>query len=430
MSNWYVAVTQGPFGGPITPGSSLLEVFQRTLSAVQNASADVHTDALIASLNRLIEREGEVSEVLVEAATLYEAWNAVAALRPNDPDVIKAYKRVCERENPKRVREINEVARTLKRDGVVVVPSILDSQEFAFYCGAIHSVTWPEFQVHEPPYVMGGFGAFGHASSFHHPLVRSLRALVKRKLMRDGVFSEFGLPNLEGMYDRVCARKKGFGTISTESWHQDLCRVAKLPDDVLFGGWTNLSYETQFFKCKKGTQHELPANTPKGFEAFVDPVRTAQLNESHDTIEVPPGHCILIQQGLIHAVFPTMPSHWSYRLFHGFRLTKDTEPIMDVAKHIKDLSVPPIPSGQTAPMWAKNHWGFHTIKIHAFAQKLKPEFRTSRETTINGEPTIVDLPGTFSDRQALGLRGRLANVEMYEYSKDDVRVLFPEPLIL
>lgn len=344
-----------------------------------------------------------------------------------------------ERVEEKRVRVADTYADVLLRDGVVVVP-ILNEPERAALEQEVKSIEWPEFDDLQRPYVLGGFGAYGFASSFHHPTVRRIRSKVKNEL-RDQLFREFATlkfpgteQNLAAMFDRVCCRKGGWGTISAEAWHQDVCSIRDpaYPDDVFFGGWTNLSDANQKFICKRGTQNQdvqPGANYREGFDLVVDPVAREALKADHDEVVVPPGHAIIIQQKLLHSVNPKLPPNVSYRIFHGFRLTQSSAslPKLDVQRYIHELSTPRLPSGQVPPMFAKMHVGLHMPAVKKFTDKLKPTFRVPH--AIKNHPDAV-WPGEFGTRMALPLRGRIpaSEEESYEYSEADVQVLMPESL--
>lgn len=75
------------------------------------------------------------------------------------------------------------------------------------------------------PYVMGGFGALGNASSFHNPCVRMLRLRIMSTAVK--LFNEFetvakpsGPRNLAQLVDRMSVREIG-SSVSPESWHRD-----------------------------------------------------------------------------------------------------------------------------------------------------------------------------------------------------------------
>jgi hypothetical protein len=141
----------------------------------------------------------------------------------------------------------------------------------------------PEFEFKIPiQYVLGGFGALGHASSFHHPDVRFIRNYVydhvKPKL--GTIYSDY---NLELLFDRLCIRTKG-NSLSKETWHRDVCPT-KLDNDIILGGWLNLGPVTQHFSCAPGTH--LMTSDSKGFSKEKD--------EKYNAVvyKVEPGQVIL-----------------------------------------------------------------------------------------------------------------------------------------
>jgi hypothetical protein len=331
-------------------------------------------------------------------------------------------------QNSKRIK--TSYAERLHRNGVVVVP-VFDQNEIQSIVNAMREIVWPEFADQTPPLVLGGFGAFGHASSFHHPVIRNIRKQVKQRLT-DRVFREYAPGfNLESMFDRLCERNASYGTIMKESWHQDVFRPTEpYADDRLFGGWVNLDLTgEQTFICVKGTQDvRLKAD---GFAKVEDKADIQRYNDTETHFRIPPGHAVLIQQGLIHRVNPVLPKQSSFRLFHGFRVTRDTKPLFpETETVISNLSVPRLPSGQEIPMYSPVYLMYHKNheKLSKFSEKFHPSF-TGTHTIKNGDlkgKTII-VPG--QKRISLALTSAFADERAeYKYSEDDKRVLFPEPL--
>jgi len=118
---------------------------------------------------------------------------------------------------------------------------------------------FPEFNefkdVKDFKFVLGGFGALGNPSSFHHPLIRYIRKLFKyniaMQLMKEFVhLTKSPLTNVEMLYDRFCIRHENQGNVSPESWHRDFNKTKYDCDaDITFGGWINLN-EVCFYQKK------------------------------------------------------------------------------------------------------------------------------------------------------------------------------------
>lgn len=113
----------------------------------------------------------------------------------------------------------------------------------------------PETTPDTLPFVLGGFGALGHPSTFHMDAIRDLRAKAYTTFyttIYEHQFSEKYA--LEMLIDRIMLRPP-FRKPSRENWHRDTA-AATLPDDRIWGGWINLdpeheqtfSYTTATFK--------------------------------------------------------------------------------------------------------------------------------------------------------------------------------------
>lgn len=357
--------------------------------------------------------------------------------------------------------------------GIQVV-QVLSSKELAVVHNAIVNAEFPEFleqyntidkahfapsQYVQPGLEIGGFGAYGFASSFHHPTVRKLRALMKRRIV-DFLQIYDDECKYEYMFDRLAARSAYYGELAAEAWHQDLANKAMLdkyrlddPDhpkpliggkydhDIVFGGWVNLNMPggaNQKFTYVPGTQDiVLPGNL--GEEGFVaaDPRLYEDLKARMAVIIVPPGCALLIQQGLIHCISPSPPSEsYSVRLFHGIRLTYDNRQVYEenYTNAIKNLGVPVIPSGQVPPMYSKNHIGpeKNREKMQRFVTKMrdwvKTEYTMGKKSKNPGLKYLV--PGTSepkAKRSMLSLRQLGVWTEpQYDYTKRDRDVLMPQ----
>jgi hypothetical protein len=221
---------------------------------------------------------------------------------------------------------------------------------------------FPEFlEVTDEEYVLGGFGALGNPSSFHNYFTRYIRfrvfQTVKKLLEKD-----FKGKYIQGLFDRLLIRPSGKAP-SKESWHRDVTPGLK-ETSFVFGGWVNLDNENNHFSCVPGTQ---AVQKESGFVKLKDQKFTGE------KIEIHPGHGIIFHQSLIHEVLPTKLKHTSYRIFHGFHISEENENIFDYSEIIENQGVPPLPSGQIPPMFAKLHWVNWRDKLEIFSRKLKPE---------------------------------------------------------
>ena len=125
--------------------------------------------------------------------------------------------------------------------------------------------SFPEFVPGtQGPYVLGGFAAYGNPSSFHCPLVKELRRATFEKVFESKIFQKYLEEirptthwnyRLELLFDRMLHRYPGQKP-SAETAHRDVTPNKYLKeedDDLLFGGWLNLTKHEQFFVAKPGS---------------------------------------------------------------------------------------------------------------------------------------------------------------------------------
>lgn len=321
-------------------------------------------------------------------------------------------------------------------NGVFVIP-ILSQEELLNYGNKVIDIKFPEFnQNYKGPYSMGGFGALGIASSFHHPYIRQIRKIVKKRFSRY-IKMGFSGKYIEGFFDRFCVRNKTFGTIQNESWHQDILdpksfkNVEFLDTDIMYGGWLNLNTkENQSFICVPKSQYDR-MEIKVGFALVKNPDKINYYANLEKIITIPPGHAIFIQQGLVHRVNPFLPKQNSYRLFHGFRITESNKQLIDLESIFENLSVPLLPSGQVAPLYAKLHWVNARDKLNKFASNMDPKFTYDRVMKSGKDKGIsYRVPGDKEYENIHSMKGlREHNVwteEMYDYSPDDKLYFSPE----
>ncbi|CAJ1385757.1 unnamed protein product [Effrenium voratum] len=275
----------------------------------------------------------------------------------------------------KRQQPLPLLPRCLRTEGVRTVPIFPDAEESRVSRKALRRELlqalqeFPEFLPGAEKLVLGSFGALGNPSSFHHPAVRRCRLLCMRpglRLFRDflaTVPSKLGprAPRrLELLWDRLCLRRPG-DKMSGETAHRDLARF-KLPEDEIFGGWLNLDSRSQFFHCVPGSHEDADQLPGQGF-------CREQTSRCMRRVEVPPGHLLVFYQNILHEVQKDSVAHTSLRLFVGWRLTRSTLSLQDLAARTQpgvlntkalttQQGLPLLPSGQKPPMYAKNHWCF------------------------------------------------------------------------
>ncbi len=296
-------------------------------------------------------------------------------------------------------------ARHLAARGYVVVP------HSGAHCAALRGMEMPEFTADQQgldtdnQHVLGGFGAYGNPSSFHHPVVRDLRCAVREEVSEPlfrALCAAEPETRLEMLFDRVCVRRKKLGKPTAEAWHRDVFDGPLHEEDRLFGGWKNCDAEgapPQHFVCVPGTHVGEDADAARrgggGFARIAD---FAAFERAGVDVLVPPGHVLLFYQQLVHTVVSSAPpAGGMVRLFLGHRTTLGDAPLFDHAETLAALAVPKIPSGQRPPMFSPNHFtqNAKTQCLRKFGARFDPRVlehfpRTkSRAFAYDGVPRFM-----------------------------------------
>jgi hypothetical protein len=309
--------------------------------------------------------------------------------------------------------------------------------------------------------VLGGFGALGNPSSFHHPTIQALRNELKRHVSLP-LFRRYNHRGrkLEVLFDRICVRSSEFGTPTKESWHRDIYDGEKyglrtLPDnDEIFGGWINLSNQSQRFVgiagSHKGADAKQAQRMGGGFSQLTEtqirdqrvPERLAnQANKRFGSVRaddqghliVPPGHMVIFYQRVLHCVASgKQPKSPQLRLFFGHRLTSESTPLFPLEEVLTNNSVPRIPSGQVPPMYSQNHYAFfsNTPRYRDWGEATFKRQCLFRRTTPKGD--VYYTPGSSADRNPNANKERtmpsLAAMGFtpYQYSARSRETLTPE----
>ena len=259
--------------------------------------------------------------------------------------------------------------------GVAVIPLPEDVIKFdlnAYLCDQ------REFVVSNPDtlFVMGAFGALAHASSYHHPEARRLRAAVYAHM--GPLFATiYAGRYLELIPDRFSIRNQD-QPIGTESWHQDM--TAEIgPNDIIYGGYINMDErQTQYFSCIPGS-HAEPSDG-EGF-AKMSKEKTKALNERRVIIAVPPKCAMIFNEKTIHEIARRkIKEQKSYRQYFKWRISESPVSTLgeDAIMHAVDLQAPfPLHAvGRTPnpPMYGKMHlihWG---DRIAEFSENIHEAF--------------------------------------------------------
>lgn len=361
-------------------------------------------------------------------------------------------------------------AQQLNKYGAIVVP-VLDASSRRKWNDEMATAMdeFPEYKKKgglAVKRVLGGFGAYGNPSSFHHPTIRRLRRKLKSKavpIFKEYVQQKFtgtsSDTRLEMLFDRVCVRNPVFGNVTAEMWHRDIYdgkgfKLRQLPRtlpplspgaedsrDIITGGWLNLSSGDQKFVGIMGSHDTSDAHAAQagaeresaGFAMLTQQQVTEQdvggrlerqagkrfgscTTDDLGKTVVPPGHMLIFFQRLLHSVESPKKSaqtdEFSLRYFSGFRLTQEQNPLFqDTLRVIQNGGVPRIPSGQTPPMYSANHYSFfnknHPDAIEKFREWAGTTFVSQvlfARKTKDGR--VYHTPGSPNDTEPSANKGR------------------------
>lgn len=386
------------------------------------------------------------------------------------------------RTSVKRMPTDHDRARVLDRYGVMCMKVLSDDVRERWARQMWDAMDeFPEYKVQGKTVQrsLGGFGALGNPSSFHHPTIQRWRNSIKRDILKP-LFREYvhlkgfsESTRLEMLYDRVSVRCEHFGQPTAESWHRDIYDGKKyglrnLPrsiederggmhPDEIFGGWINLSTTDQKFICivgsHKGEQALAAQERGGGFaelspqeikEQEVEKRCQRQANkkigschmDNHGHVIVPPGAMVLFYQRLLHSVSGgKQPRDPNLRMFNGVRLTGETNPLFDHSPVVANNAVPRIPSGQIPPMYSQNHYGFFS-RTERYREWAASTFKSAClfERKLPSGVTYFT-PGSKNDRNSAANKGRYMpslsemGFESYAYSATSMQTMLPELLI-
>lgn len=313
------------------------------------------------------------------------------------------------------------MARDLKKDGVCVLKLIGEDDPVTLskwrerFRTAVSTFREYKSPSVEDTIVLGGFRAFGNPSSYHNIFVRRLRRLAFLKVL--DTFKEYdtkyrdGESNFHHIPDRMLYRPAGVTPTSREMWHRDLA-VNLVEGDEVFGGWVNLSKETTYLSCIKGSNFgPWEVGRDEGFYMIKDDEQKKEFSKNKSLVEIPSGHIVIFNQSLVHEVLVKKYGKPMYRLFTGWRLTKGTEPISDVDKAIREQGSFLLPGGSKPELYIGMFRRFHQAKIQELTENMRKR-------------VLVDdkAPMYLESLEKYGF-------EKYpKYKKKDVQILHPRKL--
>jgi hypothetical protein len=237
----------------------------------------------------------------------------------------------------------------------------------------------PEVKPGVTPFVLGGFGALGHASTFHMNTVRELRMLAYKVFYKNVFSVHFDEKHqVEAIIDRLMVRPN-YRKPTAEAWHRDEARGAD-PNDVIYGGWINLDNQDQHFSYLPNSTCSDHIDT-RGF-SLVTPEEKAKAKSMKQVLCIPPGHVLFFNETMVHEVVSRYREHTSVRLFVGFRVSPvESGPLclhdrmiqnptremviqnqtQTLLKKIETGSIIPLKSGQLPVMYPKLTWSNKVI---------------------------------------------------------------------
>ncbi len=313
-------------------------------------------------------------------------------------------------------KNINIDFSELLKNGVMVFPGPKDIQK------EIRNFNDEQIEFVNPSEevtIMGGFGAYGNPTSFHHPEIRNIRRKIHYYLW-NSLKNTFKNKRAELLFDRFSKRRKGTST-SAESWHRDITNCDNLLEtDIIYGGWVNLDpygSEPQGFSCVPGTQIDKSKKT--GFAKFTDK-EMEELNKKKKIFKIPPGHIIMFNQNIAHEVLPKKATFDSCRLYVGWRITDGKLPLYDNSKVIQDQAIIRLPGGMHPQMYSANHWMFPKLRegLIEWSKKVRPEFREER--LLKSKDEYYDVVQQYMTSL------RESGLEIWpEYTEYDKKILTP-----
>ena len=258
-------------------------------------------------------------------------------------------------------------------------------------------------------YALGGFAALGNPASFHNPFVRKLRTKAC-KVVRNKIFKPLlkSYPNQtfakklrsQVLFDRMMYRQVLQEPVA-EAWHRDIIdkKVGDVtPGDIIFGGWVNTSKYNQafsfipgshlgvnLFKLKSGGFAEPGMMYDKQIDILKKEIKNDPTNDEaknslnelkkkrkemynifknhKQQMVVPPGHCIIFPQYILHEVVAKGVKHIVKRVFTGYRLTTSNKLLMIDPKTrkptlLEDVSkqrIMLLGGGMKPPVYSANH---------------------------------------------------------------------------
>ncbi len=254
-------------------------------------------------------------------------------------------------------------------------------------------------------------------SSFHDPLVRSLRREVKRHMMP--YFKEYNKEkNVEMLFDQVCLGvNTDLPSKSKVKWVYGINDTHKriTNGDEFFSGWVNLNTTTvdQFFY--------FPIAKTKAQPAYKITVRqTRELDQMYKDLKlkpvsIPPGHILIYKEE-----FLTYPPDPMERMYVSFRLTRIPTgtwyTIDGLDGYIREFKVPKVrringyPRLSDGSYFNRSDWAVRSLNSNHMELK-------EAKNGVEYYSAIRDM-----DTNTMTSRG----VDLEPYDEEDIKVLLVE----
>lgn len=297
----------------------------------------------------------------------------------------------------------------------------------------------PEFLEGAPAYGVGGFGAFGNPSSFHHPTFRKFRQVMFQKVLPifrtySRLYRKDPIWNLDSeekyfvqcLMDRVSWRRPGT-SVAAESWHRDNSPPGLVKEgDQIFGMMLNLSENPVNFSCVPGSHKTAMAWRPGRFDKISrGEAEGRSYDENKRVFNLQPGEMIVFFQHVVHEIAKSKGKlkQPEFRVYAGARLSlgkTDFYPEDQLRNAINNQSVPRIKSGQVPDVYSKMHGA--CFKNRPF--RIAPGVRLSLDEWLK---QTFRFPEQISGRVHPSLKS--LGLELHEkYSPSETKILFPRPL--
>ena len=242
------------------------------------------------------------------------------------------------------------------------------------------------------------------------------------------------------MFDRMSKRLAGIAPSQAESWHRDIAPG----NDEIFGGWINLDDQPQKFILAAGSHLDPGARHPApGFDII--PVKDhPQMNSRRYVAEIPGGYQLIFLHHIAHEVNAVPPPKDSFRVYIGWQITTDTEP-MYLKSSVRSFKESPSMRGVPRTL-ITNYVGLEQVIRDQGVPKLTGggdpfmynsrhrNYSVQRETLIRFAETfqmVIQVQDKVKDTSFTSIPITLESLRQYglplfpDYSPEEIRMFYP-----